>query len=548
MPTPRPHQVQPSGYPRHEARFWWLSGALVLALLMLCGLAPLLALLLKGGSEPEVIWQDPYLRHVIGFSLLQATLSTLLSLGLALPVARALHRRRFPGRALLLRLFGISLVLPVIIALFGLVAVHGQHGWLARLLASVGIESGRYLYGLGGILLAHLFFNMPLAARWLLFALEGIPRENWRLASQLGMGQGALWRYLEWPALRGQLAPLASLIFVLCFSSFTTVMALGGGPGATTLEVAVYQALRFDFALGTAAQLACAHLLLCGLALALHHKLARPTPSQQGQGQRCLRPDGHNWSARLQDGFWLSLAALLFLPPLLAIITAGLQPSLWLALTSPRLWQALWTSLQIGGSAALLATLLSLGLLMTSRHLRLRRRAPHWATLLESSGSLILLVPTAVLSTGLFILLLPITDLFSLGFWLVILLNALSCLPYTLRTLQPVMQEAIVRYERLALSLGLTGWARWRYLEWPLLRAGLGRALALAAVFSLGDLGAVAMFGSSHWQTLPWLLYQQLGSYQLEQAGATALLLLTLCLGLLWLVERGVGGQDARNQ
>lgn len=56
------------------------------------------------------------------------------------------------------------------------------------------------------------------------------------------------------------------------------------------------------------------------------------------------------------------------------------------------------------------------------------------------------------------------------------------------------------------------------------------------------------MFGSSHWQTLPWLLYQQLGSYQLEQAGATALLLLTLCLGLLWLVERGVGGQDARNQ
>lgn len=257
---------------------------------MLCGLAPLLALLLKGGSEPGIIWQDPYLRHVIGFSLLQATLSTLLSLGLALPVARALHRRRFPGRALLLRLFGISLVLPVIIALFGLVAVHGQHGWLARLLASVGIESGRYLYGLGGILLAHLFFNMPLAARWLLFALEGIPRENWRLASQLGMGQGALWRYLEWPALRGQLAPLASLIFVLCFSSFTTVMALGGGPGATTLEVAVYQALRFDFALGTAAQLACAHLLLCGLALALHHKLARPPPASRVKANAACDP------------------------------------------------------------------------------------------------------------------------------------------------------------------------------------------------------------------------------------------------------------------
>ncbi|MGL4206902.1 MAG: thiamine/thiamine pyrophosphate ABC transporter permease [Aeromonadaceae bacterium] len=547
MPSPTSAPSKSAPYPGHEPGYWWLSGTLVVVLLMLCGLGPLLALLLKGGSEPFALWHDPYLRHVIGFSLQQASLSTLLSLGLALPVARALHRRRFPGRALLLRLFGISLVLPVIIALFGLVAVHGQQGWLARLLACFGIESGRYLYGLGGILLAHLFFNMPLAARWLLFSLEGIPNENWRLASQLGMGPCAIWRLLEWPALRGQLAPLASLIFVLCFSSFTTVMALGGGPAATTLEVAVYQALRFDFDLNTAAQLACIHLLLCGLALALHHKLARPSPSQQRQSLPAIRPDRHSLSSRLQDGFWLGLAGLLFLPPLLAILTAGLQPGLWQALGSAQLWQALWTSLQIGASAALLAALLSLGLLVTSRHLRLRRHSPHLATLLESCGSLILLVPTAVLSTGLFILLLPITDLFSLGFWLVILLNALSCLPYTLRTLQPVMQESIVRYERLALSLGLTGWARWRYLEWPLLRVGLGRALGLAAVFSLGDLGAVALFGSSELQTLPWLLYQQLGSYQLEQAAATALLLLTLCLSLLWLVERSVGGQDARN-
>ena len=64
---------------------------------------------------------------------------------------------------------------------------------------------------------------------------------------------------------------------------------------------------------------------------------------------------------------------------------------------------------------------------------------------------------------------------------------------------------------------------------------------AFAAIFSLGDLGAVAMFGSQELQTLPWLLFQQLGSYQLPQAAATALLLLLLCLGLFYLVERGLG-------
>ena len=527
------------------ARLWWGPGALALGVLVLLGLGPLLALLLNGGEAPAALWQDPYLRHVVRFSLLQAGLSMLLSVLLALPVARALHRRRFPGRQLLLQLFGISLVLPVIIALFGLVAVHGQQGWLPQLLRACGWQPGSYLYGLSGILLAHLFFNLPLAARWLLFALEAIPESQWRLASQLGLRGWSLWRIVEWPALRPQLPALASLIFLLCFSSFTTVMALGGGPAATTLEVAVYQALRFDFDLATAAQLALWHLLLGALALLWHHQSQLPPPRASRTPGGVWRPDRHTLGGRLMDGGALLLALLLFVPPLLAIVSSGLHPGLWQALLMPALWRALATSLQIGAGAATLAVLLSLLLLFSSRHLRLRLGHPQLAQLLESSGSLILLVPTAVLSTGLFILLRPYANLFGLGFWLVMLLNALASLPYTLRCLQPALQQAVLRYERLAVSLGLQGWARWRYLEWPLLRQALGRALALALIFSLGDLGAVAMFGSAELQTLPWLLFQQLGSYHLSQAAATALLLLLLCVGLLSLVEWLFGGRDA---
>ncbi|MEK6212975.1 MAG: thiamine/thiamine pyrophosphate ABC transporter permease ThiP, partial [Vibrio fluvialis] len=51
------------------------------------------------------IWGDAYYRHVTWFSFYQALLSTLLSVGLAVPVAHALSRRRFPGRGLLLKLF-----------------------------------------------------------------------------------------------------------------------------------------------------------------------------------------------------------------------------------------------------------------------------------------------------------------------------------------------------------------------------------------------------------------------------------------------------------
>src|SRR5690606_12093530 len=78
-------------------------------------------------------------------------------------------------------------------------------------------------------------------------ALQTVPADQWRLASQLGMGPRAAFRLIEWPALRQALPGVAGLVFMLCVTSFTIVLPLGGGPRATTLEVAIYQALRFDF-------------------------------------------------------------------------------------------------------------------------------------------------------------------------------------------------------------------------------------------------------------------------------------------------------------
>lgn len=537
------HSAVPASRPWQAEGGWW-PGLLSLTLILAIGLGPLLALFRLGAAEgTTAVWQDPWLRHVVLFSLSQAALSTILSLGIGLPVARALFRCAFPGRALVIRLAGMTLVLPVIIALFGLVTVHGRQGWLSHLLGWLHLSPPDYLYGLGGILLAHVFFNMPLAARWLLFALEAIPASQWRLAAQLGMPARSRWRWIEWPTLRPQLLPLASLIFLLCFSSFTTVMALGGGPAATTLEVAVYQALRFDFDPAAAATLALWHLLLGSLVLLGHYLARQPAPAASTMPLSPWRLCAT--TPRWPDRLWLLLAALLFFPPLLAIVSSGVHPGTLHALSQPRIWQALSVSLQIGAGSSALACLLSLGLLITARHLRWRRLQPGWATTLESLGSLNLLIPTAVLGTGLFLLLQPFADVFRLGFWLVMWLNAIACLPYTLRTLQPAVQTAVSRYDRLALSLGVKGLARWRYLEWPLLRLALGRAAALAMIYSLGDLGAVALFGSADLQTLPWLLYQQLGSYRLDDAAATALLLLVLCTSLLVLIETLLGGRDA---
>ena len=79
---------------------------------------------------------------------------------------------------LVLRRLDYSLLLAV----FGVVAVYGAAGWINSALTALGLPHGEFLYGLTGILIAPVFFNLPLAVRLLLPAWEAVPGDSWRLA------------------------------------------------------------------------------------------------------------------------------------------------------------------------------------------------------------------------------------------------------------------------------------------------------------------------------------------------------------------------------
>ena len=145
---------------------------------------------------------DAYLPRVVIFTLEQAFLSTLLSVVFALPVARALARRQFFGRDILLRIFSVPLALPAIVVILGIVGIYGNSGVLPGIFP---------IYGLPGILFAHVFFNMPLAVRLMLTRLDAIPAENFRLAAQLNFSSGQVFRFIEWPQLASAITGIASL-------------------------------------------------------------------------------------------------------------------------------------------------------------------------------------------------------------------------------------------------------------------------------------------------------------------------------------------------
>ena len=84
-------------------------------------------------------------------------------------------------------------------------------------------------------------------------ALQSVPTEQHQLAAQLNIKGFTFFRLIEWPYLKSQIVSAFVLIFMLCFTSFTIVLALGGGPQNSTLEVAIYQAIFFEFDLPKAA-------------------------------------------------------------------------------------------------------------------------------------------------------------------------------------------------------------------------------------------------------------------------------------------------------
>ncbi|TIX92858.1 thiamine/thiamine pyrophosphate ABC transporter permease ThiP [Rhizobium sp. P44RR-XXIV] len=512
-------------------------------------------ILLAAGIESggDTTLTDPYLLRVLRFTLLQAALSTLLSILLAIPVARALARQpRFPGRLWLIRLMAVPMGLPVLIGALGLLGIWGRQGLLNQTLSALGLSQPVSIYGLAGILLAHVFFNMPLACRLMLAGLERVPAEYWLVGGGLGMRPASIFRFIEWPVLRGLIPGIAGLIFMLCATSFTLVLILGGGPAATTLEVAIYQALRFDFDPGRAVMLSLLQIAITLIVLGAMTLFRAPDDHGLTSGRALRRIDGQAPTARWVDAALLLAAALFLGLPLASVVVTGLEANLLKLAGQPIFLQAAITSLLIALAAGLLAVLISFAVIRArsvisaerSKNLGLRGLS----IALSASSSLILLVPPIVLATGWFLALRPFGDPSRFAAALIIVINALMALPFVIRVLEPAYVIHRRRTERLAASLGLHGISRLRLIDWPGLRKPLFTALSFAMALSLGDLGAVALFGSSSLMTLPWLVYSKLGSYRTNDADGYALILGVVCLLLTIAGTAGQGSRDGESR
>ena len=494
-----------------------LAAAVVAALV----LAPLGAVIARAGGLSALSAAD---LDALRFTLAQAFGSALLSCLLAVPLARALFRRRFPGRGLFISLLGAPFLLPSIVAVMGLLAIFGRKGVVNAGLSLLGLPEVS-LYGPQGVVFAHVFLNLPLAARMLLHGWQAIPAERFRLALSLGLPPSEITRHLERPMLRAVLPGAFLAIFLVCLTSFAVALTLGGGPRSSTIEVAIYQAFRFDADLGRAAALSLMQVALALAALAMASRVTLPTAFGAGLDRAAPPGLAPGLRHRLGDALVLGLAGLFLLSPLAAIALRGLGavPSL-----PAFVWAAAGTSVTLALGSTLLTLALALPLALAAPRTR-------WA---EPVAMLPITASALVLGTGLFLLARPFVSPLALALPVTLLTNAALSLPFALRLLLPEVRGLAADYDRLAASLNLRGLARLRLLTLPRLARPLGFAAGIAAAFSMGDLGAITLFSDGRTQTLPFALYQLMGGYRMEAAAGAACVLMALTFGLYAACDR----------
>ena len=463
----------------------------------------------------------------------QALISTLCSIIVGVACARAIYRRgHFFGKRLILYTSFIAMILPTTVAAVSLVSLWGRNGY-ARVVLEPLLPDGVLFapYGLGMVVLAHVLFNAPIVLRVCLSSMQTVPHSYLKLGANLNFGSLSYWRFIEWPAVRKPLPALFGLIFLLCFSSFPLVLMLGGGPSVSTLEVAIYTAIRFEFDLAKGGALALLQLVFASCAIVIiSFSNSLNWSSATGNESVVVRKDATPRLSIFADYTVISIFLTIVLLPILTIISSLDTSNSAKLFMRPVFWEALSSSLALGISAAILSTSLALFLAGAYHNASRFRFMSAFCALINISVSIYLVVPSVILGTSIFLALRGHIDLFGATFFIVLLSNTLMCLPFASRLIFPKYATTFNSLDKLCLSLNVRGINKFRLITLPVLRNEIGLSLGLCSALAMGDFGVIALFGSENFRTLPWLLYQYSSRYGGSEAELLGLIMLGLAL------------------
>jgi molybdate transport system permease protein len=189
---------------------------------------------------------QPEVGSALRLSLVSATLATLVSLVLGVPLAWVLARSRARGRAVLRALVTVPLVLPPVVGGVALFLVLGRQGLVGRWLFTQFDLT--IPFTTTAVVLAETFVAMPFLVISVEGALRAADARFEDAAATLGADRWTTFRRVTLPLVAPGVAAGAVLCWARALGEFgATITFAGNFPGTTqTMPLAVYLALESD--------------------------------------------------------------------------------------------------------------------------------------------------------------------------------------------------------------------------------------------------------------------------------------------------------------
>ena len=427
------------------------------------------------------------LRSVWWFTTWQATLSTALTVALALPFTWVTSRRGFRFNRTATALITVPFLMPSVVVATGIRAM----------LPNAHVPA---------ILWAHVAFNVAVIVR--------IVGPRWALldstleltAADLGASPLRTFASVTFPHIRGALRNASALVFLYCFTSFATVAILGGISRRTIESEIFTQAVRLGNT-GTATSLAILQAVVIVIVLSLGARNTNTDDSQTINPTTTAHPTFTNYAAIVVP---LAIAV----TPLIAVITKsfffnnkfsfngykwlfnGAVESVGISATS-----TLLTSATFALACAILAT--SCALIIAS--------ARNQQSVINTMTALPLAVSAVTLGLGIIITFNQSPFNWRGDRWLIPVIHSVIALPLALRTITPAINAIPADLHEASASLGASPLRTWWKIDLPLLRPALTKAAGLCAAVSLGEFGATSFLSRSNSTTIPIAIGQLLG-------------------------------------
>jgi molybdate transport system permease protein len=187
-----------------------------------------------------------------------------LIVGFGTPSAYLLATRRFRGRALVVTLVELPLVLPPAVAGIGLLVAFGRQGLLGGTLDAAGISVG---FTQAAVVMAVTFVASPFYIRTAIAAFESVDETLLDASRTLGAGPARTFARVALPLAAGGLGAGAAMAFARGLGEFgATIMFAGSLQGVTqTVSLAIYQ--EFDVNLDVALAISALLVLVSGAIL-----------------------------------------------------------------------------------------------------------------------------------------------------------------------------------------------------------------------------------------------------------------------------------------